>query len=139
MHILHAVGDQPPHGVHFILGYFEDQFVVHLEQHSGAQLALAQLGVNANHGNLDEVGGSSLQRRVHRGALGKAAQVAVLAVDVGDGTHAPKQRCHFLIAARLVQGCVDEAAHPAVLLEIGIDEALGFLGVNAELLRQSER
>ena len=60
-------------------------------------------------------------------------------MDVGNGTHPPKQRRHFLIAARLIQGCVDEAAHPAVLLEIGIDEALGFLSVNAELLRQSER
>ncbi len=46
---------------------------------------------------------------------------------------------HFLLAARLLQRVIDERAHAAVFLEVRIDESLGFLGVDAELLRQSER
>ena len=96
------------------------------------------VGVDANHRDLDQVGRGALQRRVDRGALGKTAQVEVLAVDVGDRPHPAEQRRDFLIAARLLQRAVDELAHAAVLLKISVDEVLGLLGVDANLLRQPE-
>ena len=36
MHVLHSLSDQRLHGVHFVLGRFEDEFVVHLQQHPRA-------------------------------------------------------------------------------------------------------
>ena len=88
--------DQLLHRVHFLLRNFKHQFVMDLQQHARPQFALAHLGVDADHGQLDQVGGGALQRGVDRGALGEAAQVGVLAVDVGNGTHAAEQRRHFL-------------------------------------------
>ena len=48
--------------------------------------------VDADHGQLDQVGGGALQRRVDGGALGESAHVGILAVDVGDGAHAAEER-----------------------------------------------
>src|SRR4051812_2868376 len=112
---------------------------MNLKKHPRAQMLLAQLSIDPDHRQLDEIGGRALERRVHRRALGEAAQVEVLAVNVGNGPHASEQRLYLLIAASLVQRAVDKLAHAAVLLEVSVDEALGFLGIDAKLLGQPER
>ena len=115
--LLHLIPHQGAHAIHFIFGNFENQFVVNLQGHARLQALLAESGVDADHGNLDQIGGGALQWRVHRGALGEAAQVGVLAVDVGDGAHATEQRPDFLFAASLVQGSVDEGTHAFVFFK----------------------
>jgi hypothetical protein len=42
----------------------EEELVVDLEGHAGAEDAARDLGVDADHGELDEVGGGALQGRV---------------------------------------------------------------------------
>jgi hypothetical protein len=74
----------------FVRGDFEEQFVVDLQDHARLELALGELAVDGDHGQLDEVGGGALQRRVDGGALGEAALVGVAALDVGDGRTRPK-------------------------------------------------
>src|SRR5271165_973670 len=134
----HLVSDELFHGVEFGFGDFEDQFVVDLEQHARLQVALAQVGVDADHGQLDEVGCGALQRSVNGGALGEAAQVPVLAEHVGERTDASEERGDLKLAARLLEGAVDELAHACVLFEVGVDEALGLFLVDADLLREPE-
>jgi hypothetical protein len=73
------------------------------------------------------------------GALGEAAQVEVLAVNVGDGTHPPEERRNFHVTPRLIERAVSELSHPAVLFEVGSDELRRFFLVDADLLRMPER
>ena len=40
-------------------GDFEDDFVVHLQQHAGLQALFAQAAVNIDHGDLDDVRGGA--------------------------------------------------------------------------------
>src|SRR4051795_1219667 len=62
---------------------FEYELVVDLEEHGGLVFAGGQGGGDANHGELDHIGGSALERGIHRGAFGEAARVRVTAVDIG--------------------------------------------------------
>ena len=66
----------------------EEEFVVNLEGHAGAELARGDLGVDADHGQLDEVSGGALQGRVDGGALGEASLIGVARLDVWDGADA---------------------------------------------------
>ena len=99
----------------------EEEFVVDLEGHAGAEFALGDGGVDAEHGELDEVGGGALQRRVDGGALGEAAHVGVAGLDVGDGADAAEVGADGLVAADGFEGLVDEAADAVVALEVGFD------------------
>ncbi len=97
-------------------------------------MACAQLFVNADHRQLDQVGCSSLQRCVDGRALGKAAHVGVLAINVGDRTHAAKQRAHSLLAPRLFERAIDELAYALVFFEISVNKLFGFALLDTELL-----
>ena len=90
----HLLAHQGLHFTFFLERDFEDQFVVDLENHAGLQIALGQLTIDGNHGELDEIGGRTLQRRVDGGALGKSALVGVAAFHVGNGPHAAEERAH---------------------------------------------
>ena len=59
------------------LGDLKHQLVMYLQDHAGTQVLLGERPVDANHRDLDEVGGRALQRRVGRGALAKRAHVEV--------------------------------------------------------------
>ena len=126
------------HGVDFVFGDFEDQFVVDLQGHSGFQIAVAEGGVDADHGDFDQVGGSALQRGVYGRAFGEAALVCVFAVDVGDGADAAVEGFYFQVAAGFFESLVDEGADACVFFEIVGDELFGFGGLDAEILRQAE-
>ena len=78
-------------------------------------------GVDAEHGELDEVGGGALQRRVDGGAFGEAAHVGVARLDVGDGADAAEVGADGLFAADGFERLVDEALDAGVALEVGLD------------------
>jgi hypothetical protein len=63
-----------------------------------------QQGVDADHGQLDEVGGGALQRRVDGGALGEPARVGITAGHVRDGPAAPEQGGHVTVAPHPLDG-----------------------------------
>ena len=74
--------------VEFVQMRVEDQFIVHLQNHLRLHLQAFQLLMDANHGNLNHVGGAALDGRVDGIALGEAAHHAVGAVDVAEVTAA---------------------------------------------------
>src|SRR5579862_270514 len=104
MNFFHVVADESAHSVNLALGDFEDQLVVHLQGHARLETLLAKGGVDANHGDLDQVRRSSLQWRVDGSSLGKAALIGILRVDVGNGANAAEERFHFLVATSLLKG-----------------------------------
>src|SRR5579872_3647761 len=136
MDILHVLTNQRPHHVQLSFGDFEYKLVVDLQSHAGFEFALPQGGVNANHGDLYEIGGSALQRRVDGGALGKSAKVGVLAVDVGNGAHAAEESLDFAFAADFFERRINEFAYARIFFEISVDELLAFCWCNAKPLGQ---
>src|SRR3984885_9573484 len=138
VNFFHLLADQGLDRAHFSLGDFEDQFVVNLQSHPGFQITFQQCGVDADHGQFDQVGGGALQRSVDGGAFGKASLICVPAVDVGDGADAAVEGFYFEVAAGFLERFVDEGADASVLFKIAGDEVFGFRGPDAEILRQSE-
>src|SRR4029077_3965558 len=70
----HFFSYQFRHHLELIFGQLKDQLVVHLQNHFGVQVHLGQTPVNTDHGQLDKVRGSSLQRRIECGALREITQ-----------------------------------------------------------------
>ena len=122
----------------FIGGNFEEQFVVDLQDHARFELALGELAVDGDHGQLDEVGGGALQRRVDGGALGEAALIGIAALDVGNGTDAAEERAHDARLARGFQSLFDERFHAGVAREVAVDVGARFGLRNAQLRGQAE-
>src|SRR5690606_1575945 len=108
--------------------HLEHQFVVHLQQHGAGGLAVLQLFVQADHGDLDEVGGAALDGRVGRDALGVLAQHAVVGGQFG--YVAAPARDGLDVAARTAFGdrFGDVGIDARVGGEVVVDEFLG-LGV----------
>src|ERR1700722_17755694 len=67
---LHDLAGQGLGLVDLLVGHLEQQFVVHLQQHAGLEPGGRECRRDADHGALDDVGGTALQRRIDRGALG---------------------------------------------------------------------
>jgi hypothetical protein len=111
---------------------------VDLEGHAGAEVAARDLGVDADHGQLDEVGGGALQGRVDGGALGEASLIGVARRDVWDGADSTKIRADGLVAADGFQRAVDEAADSGVTGKVGLYILLRNALVDAELRGQAE-
>src|SRR5262249_18296616 len=57
--------------------HFEDQFVMHLQQHLRGQLLLGERVLDTDHGAADDVGRGALQARVDRGAFVEGADRGV--------------------------------------------------------------
>jgi len=116
----------------------EEEFVVDLEGHAGAELARGDLRVDADHGQLDEVGGGALQGRVDGGALGEASLIGVARRDVWDGADAAEPGADELVAADGFERAVDEGADAGVTGKVGLYILPGDLLVDAELRGQAE-
>ena len=68
----------------FLVGVeVEDEFVVDLEEHFGLIGLFAEELVDADHGDLDHVGGGALDGHVDGGALGVLAQAGIGGGEVG--------------------------------------------------------
>src|SRR5580704_14700553 len=134
----HVLADQRPHDVQFFFRHFKDQFVVDLQGHARFQVAFADGFVDADHRELDEVSGGTLQGSIDGGAFGESALLNVLGVDVGHGADAAEQSLDALGVARVVEGFVDEGADARVLFEVSVDELLGLSRLDPEILREPE-
>ena len=140
-------GDDALHFVFDELGDFfdfggwgvEEEFVVDLEGHFGLKVAGAEGGVDAEHGDLDHVGGGALERCVDSGAFGEAAGVGVAGVDVRDGPGAAEEGGDLAGFAGLREGLLDEGADACVAVEVGFDVGLGGLLIDAEVGGEAER
>ena len=62
IHLLHFVLYHRGKSLGLVGRSFEYEFVMHLQQHGGLVFLIAQPAVNMNHGKLDEIRGSALER-----------------------------------------------------------------------------
>jgi len=106
---------------------------------AGTAAALgAQMLINADHGELNEVGGGALEWGVDGGAFGEAAGVRILAAHVRDGPAAAEEGLGEAGFADLGNGLVDVALHAGVALEITLDVEVGFAARNSQGKSEAE-
>jgi len=138
VNIFHLFANKGSYGIHFRFGDFKNQFVVDLQKHAGFQVACSQFAVDADRGQLDQIGGRSLQGRIHGRALGETAHVEVLAVDVGNRTDPSEERLHVPIPARFFHGAIEISAHALVFVEVGFNELFGLALLDLKSLLQAK-
>lgn len=134
----HGVGDEEFGGVDFVFGDFEEEFVVDLEEHAGAEAGFADFVIDADHGEFDHVGGGALDRGVHGNALGAAADGGVGGGDVADIAAAAGEGFDVALFFGRGDDVVDVALDAGELLEVGVDDLAGFLTWDAEALGEAE-
>src|SRR5207253_1653478 len=78
-HRISQYGNEP---IHLGLRRFEEELVVHLEQHARLQARFANRGIDPNHGSFHDVGRGTLDGHVHRHALRRLTDLAVCGADV---------------------------------------------------------
>src|SRR5713101_3812099 len=127
----------------FQLGAFfyrslKEQLVMHLQDHFGVKLFFRQAPVDADHRQLDQIGGGALQRRIERGTLGKVAELHLRRIDFRNRADSSEQSPRHAGLARLGKNIVQVLLHAAIAREIGVDEFRGFLLLDAQLLREPE-
>ena len=109
-----------------------------LDQELALQMAFFQFVLDSVHGQLDDIGGAALDRRVHGRPFGKGPAREVLAVDF---RQRPAAAEHGDGHARFL-GRGDEAVHVVVdrvvAGKIRIDVFLGFLAGNGDIPGQAE-
>src|SRR3954470_1297482 len=120
-------------------GDLQDELVVHLKQQPGPQALLTQAALNAEHGDLDDVGGTALDRRVESHPLRHLAPLAVVAGEVRQVATAAEDRLGVPVHAGLVDDTREVVAHPAETVEVGVHLLACLVGGDAELLRKAVR
>ena len=94
--------------------------------------------MDAEHRLLHQVGGGALHRHVDRHPLGGAALHPVGRVDLGDVAAAAHQRGDIAGLLGVLLAAVQVALHLRVLLEVGLDEAIGLGDRHAGVAREAE-
>src|SRR5579864_5846039 len=138
MDLLHDLLDDGLEALKLFCRALEKKLVVDLQNHARAEFFRDQAAVDFDHGEFDEIGGSALKRRVHRGAFGKIAQVGLRRIDFWNGTDAAEHRARDAGLAGFGDLAFEIFFNAAVTVEIGGDEFRGFFLVNLQILRQAE-
>ena len=135
---MHAFEDDGFDQVDFTLMHVEDEFIMDLKDHPGLQLLPLHLVEDPDHGDLDHVGGGSLNRGVDGIAFGKAADGGVARGDVAQVTAALHHGFNIAVAAGRFDGAVHVSLDIRVFHEILVNDFGGLLARNAQPFGQSE-
>src|SRR5712664_3738408 len=122
-----------------VLGNFEDQLVVHLQDHLGAQIRLFERRMDSDHRDFDEIGGRTLEWGVGCGPLPEGADTEVSVPQLGDVAAPPEQRLYEPALACFIDGFVQPGTHAGEALEVVLDERLRLFERDPELPRQRQR
>ncbi|CAK7285478.1 hypothetical protein SGPA1_31351 [Streptomyces misionensis JCM 4497] len=134
----HLVPDDLLDGGALAGGDLQDDFVVDLEQHPGLQFRGSQRVVHLEHGDLDDVGGRALDRRVEGHALGGLAALAVVAVEVGQIAAAAEEGRRVARGPGLVHRAAQIVPDAAEPLEVGVHQGAGLGRLDVQLLGEAE-
>jgi hypothetical protein len=107
-----------------LAGRFEQQFVVHREDHPRARVRGSERRIDVDHRALEDVGRRALDGQVHGDALGGRAICPLRLVSSGTSRRRPNMRLDDAGAARLLERLIDVGAHARKAREVGVDELL---------------
>ena len=103
MGILHLPTDQLTDRVDLVLGRFEDQLVVALEQHPGLESLLVEAPRDAQHGQLAKIGGRALDRGVGGDALARLTLHESVARELRNVAPAAEEGSHVAVLMGLLR------------------------------------
>ena len=112
---------------------------MHLEQHARARSLFRERRVDADHRDLDDVGGGALDGRVGGRAFAELPDVPVGRAQFGDVAAPSGERLDEAVGLRLLDLFVEVFAHAGQPLEVLRDEGLRLRRADAQLLRERER
>lgn len=136
--VLHGIDDDGAGLIGLAGGHFEEELVMHLQEHASFEASFGEGGIDVDHGELDHVGGGALNGRVHRHSLSLAAHGGVGAGDVTDHAAALREGLDVAVLFGLGDDLIHEAFDAGELLEVVLNDR-GCLGAgNAEALAQAE-
>ena len=135
---LHRLLDEGADGLDLGVGDIEEEFVVDLEGHAGLEAALAQFAIDADHGELDDVGGGALDGHIDGDALGGVAGGEVAGGDFGDVAAAAEEGLGVAALTRLGHGALHIGFDGRVVAKVGVDKLLGLLARDAQTGGQAE-
>ena len=95
----------------------EEEFVVDLHEEARGQVGLEQGGGDIHHGDLDNIGGTALDRRVEGGAFGHLSALAVGGAQVGQVASATEHGLRVAVGASLGDESFEIVADLAEALE----------------------
>ncbi len=119
-------------------GDFEDDFVVHLQQHAGLQALFAQAAVNVDHSDLDDVRGGALNRGVEGGAFGGFTAYTVGRVQVGQHAAAAENGFGVAVLVCLLEHAAQESSHASEAFEVVGAQFACFVRADVQLLGEAE-
>ena len=125
-------------GLRFGAGHLEHELIVHLQHHPSREAPLAQRGVNADHRDLDQVGGRALQGGVRGGPLTECPDVEVLVLELGDVAPPAEQRLDVAPLPGLGDCAVEPGAHAGEAAEVLLNERARLVLRDAQLAGQRE-
>ena len=111
---------------------------MYLQDHTTLEPSLTDGSIEADHSELDEVGGRALEGGVDGVALGIATDDGVRAIDVGEATAALQEGGDIAALLGFGDDTLHIARHARVGGEVAIDELLGFLAGDGESFAQTE-
>ena len=117
----------------------EHQFVVHLHDQPHLVATRLQPFVDADHGQLDDVRGRSLHRRVYGAAFGVTAAAVVAGADIRKIQTPAEQRFHPALIVGQPAGVFHVFLDAGIAGEVVVYVFLRFGAAYAELPRESER
>ena len=134
----HDAADEIGERFEFLGGEFEEEFVVDLEDHAGAEAGGAEFAVHVDHGELDHVCGGALDGSVDGGAFGGFADGGVGAGDVAERAAAAGEGADPAAGSGVGDGLIHVIFDAGVLDEVFVDEAGAFWSGDAETLGEAE-
>ena len=135
-HFSHERGDTFPGLFGHSLGRFQEQFVMHLKDQARVQLAQEGIGMDGEHGQLDDIRGASLNQRVERLTPGQGLSLRVFGVQIGQKATAAGQRRHMALLERLAFHVFVELPDPLQAFKVALHEGFGFGQRDVQFARQ---
>ena len=114
------------------------QFVVNLKDHGALEAFALKAVVDADHGELHDVGGGALDGRVDRVPLGMAAYGLVPRIDVAQVAATSQKSFDVALGAGSRDLVVDVLFDSGIGGEVLLDDLLGFGALQAALLAKAK-
>ena len=105
---------------------------MYLQDHTTTEPPLTDRFVQADHGDLDEVGGRALQRGIDGIALGIASDDGIGAIDVRQEATAVEERRHVTLLLSGLDDLRHVASHPRIGGKVAVDKLFGLLAGDRE-------
>ena len=109
---------------------------MNLQDHTSSKTLRLQATRHTNHGDLDDVRGTSLHGMIHGRALTKTALDGIFHLELGDMAPTTEHSLGITCLLCLLHHAIQEHAHARICLVIAIDHLTGLGHRNIERLRK---